>query len=114
MKLLLFSDLHCDTGAARQLVEQARNVDVVIGAGDIGNVRRNVSLCLDILRAIPKPAVLVAGNNESTDELLKASRGWPSATVLHGSSVTLQEVPFFGLPGGIPITPFGSWSFDFS
>jgi hypothetical protein len=30
MKLLLFSDLHVDEEAARQLVERARHVDVVI------------------------------------------------------------------------------------
>jgi Icc-related predicted phosphoesterase len=31
---------------------------------------------------------------------------------LHGTGVRLQETGFFGLGGGIPVTPFGSWSFD--
>ena len=26
----------------------------------------------------------------------------------------VEGVPFFGIGGGIPITPFGDWSFDFS
>jgi Icc-related predicted phosphoesterase len=28
--------------------------------------------------------------------------------------VTIAETSFFGIGGGIPITPFGSWSYDFS
>jgi Icc-related predicted phosphoesterase len=114
MKLLLFSDLHADVAAARSLVERASQVDVVIGAGDFGNVRRQVRVCLDVLRVIDKPAVLVAGNNESTEELADAARCWPSATVLHGTGVEIAGVPFFGIGGGIPVTPFGDWSYDFS
>jgi Icc-related predicted phosphoesterase len=114
VKLLLFSDLHADAAAARQLVERARSADVVIGAGDFGNVRRHLRVCLDVLRAIRQPTVLVAGNNESTEELIEACAGWPSAHVLHGSAVTIAGVEFFGIGGGIPVTPFGSWSYDFT
>jgi uncharacterized protein len=114
MKLLLFSDLHADRAAAQRLVERARSADVVIGAGDFGNMRRKVRACFEVLRAIDKPAVLVPGNNESTDELLDASRDWPSAIVLHGSGTRIAGVDFFGIGGGIPVTPFGSWCFDFT
>lgn len=114
MKLLLFSDLHCDDDAAQRLVERGRSVDVLVGAGDFGNVRRGIDICIDILRTIEKPAVLVAGNNESTEELLEACRNWPLAHVLHGSAVNIAGTLFFGIGGGIPITPFGSWSYDFT
>jgi Icc-related predicted phosphoesterase len=114
MKLLLFSDLHADAAAARHLVGLARAADVVVGAGDFGNVRREVTTCIDVLKAIDKPAVLVAGNNESTEELFRACQGWPQAHVLHGSGVTIAGVPFFGIGGGISVTPFGPWSYDFS
>lgn len=114
MKLLLFSDLHADTAAAHNLVDRARTVDVVIGAGDFGNVRRDLRRCLDLLRAIDRPAVLVAGNNESTEELAAACRDWPAAHVLHGSTARIGETVFFGIGGGIPVTPFGAWSYDFT
>jgi Icc-related predicted phosphoesterase len=110
----MFSDLHVDLAAAKRIVENARHVDVVIGAGDFGNVRRNLQRCIDALKAIEMPTVLVAGNNESTEELIAACRNWPSAHVLHGSSVTIANVTFFGIGGGIPVTPFGSWSYDFT
>jgi Icc-related predicted phosphoesterase len=114
MKLLLFSDLHCDRAAARRIVELARGADVVIGAGDFANARTGVSTCIDILAAIQIPAVLVPGNNESYDELVAACAKWQSARVLHGTGVEINGVPFFGIGGGIPVTPFGSWSCDFS
>jgi Icc-related predicted phosphoesterase len=114
VKLLLFSDLHANPEAARALVERAEAVDVVVGAGDFGNVRRQLHVCLDVLKAIDRPAVLVAGNNESTEELAQACRAWPTAHVLHGSAVTVAGVTFFGIGGGIPVTPFGSWSYDFT
>jgi predicted phosphodiesterase len=43
MKLILFSDLHCDAGRARELVSRSRTVDFVLGAGDLGNVRRGLA-----------------------------------------------------------------------
>jgi len=33
---------------------------------------------------------------------------------LHGTQVTVEDITFFGIGGGIPVTPFGSWSYDFS
>ncbi|MCB0164053.1 MAG: metallophosphoesterase family protein [Anaerolineae bacterium] len=114
MKLLLFSDLHANEAAAQHLVTLARSVDIVIGAGDFGNLRRGIDTAIGMLTAIDKPAVLVPGNAESTAELAAACRAWPSAHVLHGTGVEIEGVPFFGIGGGIPVTPFGSWSYDFS
>lgn len=114
MKLLLFSDLHCNTSAAKSIVARASNVDVLVGAGDFANVRRGLEVCIDILSGIQKPAILVAGNNESHDELVAATKNWKDARVLHGSSTVVDGISFFGIAGGIPITPFGSWSFDFT
>lgn len=114
MKLLLFSDLHCNVAAAERLVGQSRHVDVAVGAGDFGQVRRRVGVCIDVLRGLPCPAVVVPGNNESLAELRDACRGWPGVHVLHGTGVTINGVNFFGLGGGVPVTPFGSWSYDFS
>jgi Icc-related predicted phosphoesterase len=114
MRLLLFSDLHADRAAARKLLNRARAADVLVGAGDFGNVRSNVGACVAILAEAGRPAVFVAGNHETTDELVAACRDWPEAHVLHGTSVALGGVTFFGLGGGVPVTPFGAWSHDFT
>lgn len=114
MRLLLFSDVHADESAARQLVAKARGVDLVVGAGDFGTARRNIGRAIDVLAAIDRPAVLVPGNNESFEELVAACSGWKTARVLHGTGITLEGQAFFGIGGGIPVTPFGPWSYDFS
>jgi Icc-related predicted phosphoesterase len=114
MKLLLFSDLHCDEFAARSLVQRASKADVLIGAGDFGQGRSGIDICINILQSVEKPTVLVPGNSESVGELTAACKDWPSAQVLHGSGTTIEGVEFFGIGGGIPVTPFGSWSYDFT
>jgi Icc-related predicted phosphoesterase len=114
VRLLLFSDLHADERAARRIVERASAFDVLIGAGDFGNVRSKLDVCMKVLRRISKPCVLVAGNNESTNELERACHGWEHAHVLHGTGAVMEGVPFFGIGGGVPVTPFGSWSYDFT
>ncbi len=114
MKLLLFSDLHCDLNTAQRLVEQSLQVDLVLCAGDVANIRRGLERTIAVLRAITTPTVLVPGNSETDEELQHACRDWPQAHVLHGRGTTIDGVEIYGLGGGIPITPFGAWSYDFS
>ncbi len=114
MKLLLFSDLHCDVAAARSLAERATDADVLVGAGDFASMRRGLDDCLPMLLQIGKPLVLVPGNNESLEELRDACRGYSNAHVLHGDGLTLEGMDFWGLGGGVPETPFGEWSYDLS
>jgi len=112
VKLLIFSDLHCDVAAAQRLAARASEVDVLVGAGDFASVRRGLEKCLDVLRAVTCSMIFVAGNNETTDELRRACEGWNKVHVLHGTSATVDDIIFFGLGGGVPVTPFGSWSYD--
>jgi len=114
VKLLLFSDIHADLEAARQIVAKSREVDVVIGAGDFATMSRGLKSCIDVLSQIDRPAILVPGNNEWPDELLAACKDWKSAHALHGQGTRIYGISFFGLGGGVPVTPFGSWSFDLS
>ncbi len=112
MKILVFSDLHRDKVAARSLVERSGEADILIGAGDFAVMRHGVDDVIRILKEVDKPTVLVPGNGESDVELREACTGWASAHVLHGEGVELEGVPFYGIGGGIPVTPFGEWSFD--
>lgn len=111
MRILLFSDVHHDLDAARRLVETARTVDVVIGAGDFAVKHEHLEETIDTLSAMDRPALLVPGNNETEDALRSACEAWPAAQVLHGSGAEIDGRSFFGLGGGIPPTPF-DWSYD--
>jgi len=112
MKLLLFSDVHRHLDAARSLVSRAGEVDALVGAGDLATMRKGLDEVVEVLRASPVPVVLVPGNGESDEELEAACRGWDDGHVLHGSGTEVGGVPFWGLGGGVPVTPFGPWSFD--
>jgi uncharacterized protein len=111
MRILAFSDLHCDLEQGRRLVEMAADADVVIGAGDFASVHEGLPETICTLAAIEAPTVLVPGNNETADALRAAVDGWDSATVLHGEATTIEGTEFFGLGAGIPVTPW-DWSFD--
>ena len=113
-RLLLFSDVHADLDACRLLVDRAADADVVVGAGDFCRMRRNLQAPIDVLSAIDTPTVLVPGNAETDDELAAACADWTSAHVLHGTGCTIDGIDFYGLGGGVPITPFGAWSYDLS
>jgi len=112
MKVLAFSDVHCDRDAAERLVSLSESVDLVLGAGDFAVMRRGLQPLIDVLSAITTPTVVVPGNGESDDELIQACSGWDACTVLHGAVARVGELEVFGLGGGIPVTPFGAWSFD--
>jgi Icc-related predicted phosphoesterase len=114
VRLLLCSDIHCDAAAARDLVRRSSEVDVLVCAGDLAVMRRGLERTAEILAEASCPAVLVAGNGESADELAAACGGWEGAHVLHGSGCEVGGLSFWGLGGAIPVTPFGAWSFDLS
>ena len=111
MRILAFSDVHRDVRQARRLAERARDADVVVAAGDFASVHRGLEEMIDMLVAIETPTVLVPGNNETDEALRAACAGWSAARVLHGEGAEIEGVPFFGLGGGVPATPW-DWSFD--
>jgi len=113
MRILAFSDIHRDLDQAARLVEMSADADVVIGAGDFASVHDGLDETIQALAAIEAPTVLVPGNNETEDALREAAGAWPAATVLHGDGTEIDEVEFFGLGAGVPITPW-DWSFDLS
>jgi len=112
MRLLLSSDIHCDATAARSLVTRSADADVLVCAGDLAVMRKGLQGTVDVLSGTPAPAVLVAGNGESAEELADACSAWPTARVLHGSGCELGGVRFWGVGGATPVTPFGDWSYD--
>lgn len=111
MRILAFSDLHCDLDQAARLTEMSAEADVVIGAGDFASIHERLEETIGALSGITTPTVLVPGNNENLVELEEAATAWPAATVLHGNSTEIEGQTFYGLGGGIPVTPW-SWSFD--
>ena len=119
MKLLLASDLHRDHAAAKSLVDRSRDVDAVVIAGDLCSMHRGLADIVEVLSGIVKPTIVVPGNAETDTELREMCFGWNASHELHGEGVEIphpervgEHVHFYGLGGGVPVTPFGDWSFD--
>lgn len=110
MRILAFSDLHHSRTRAEALVTASKNVDLVIGAGDFCNARRNLPEAMNLLGDIQAPMIVVPGNAESAHELTDAAHA--GTTVLHGNGTNAAGLSFFGLGYGVPVTPFGDWSCD--
>jgi uncharacterized protein len=87
------------------------DADAVIAAGDFASIHRGLEEAIAALAQIEKPTVVVPGNNETEEALRVACQVWPAATVLHGERTRMEGVEFFGLGGGVPVTPW-DWSFD--
>ena len=111
IRLLAFSDLHCDLRQAERLVEASADADVVLAVGDLASVHSGLEDTVGALRGIECPVVMVPGNNETESALREACAGWDGAIVLHGGSREVAGTTIFGLGGGIPVTPW-EWSFD--
>src|SRR5690606_4097765 len=75
------------------------------------SIHNGLEETIGALAGIKTPTILVAGNNETIDDLRRVAADWPAATVLHGESTEIGGETFYGLGGGIPTTPWG-WSFD--
>lgn len=111
MRILAFSDLHRDLDQAAELTRMSKEADLVIGAGDFASIHAGLQETIDALSTIDTQTLLVPGNNETEDALREATGAWAAATVLHGSGIEVEGRSFFGLGGGIPVTPW-DWSFD--
>ena len=110
MKIMAFSDLHHSLRRADALVEASKSADLVIGAGDFCNMRRDLHGAMNLLSGVSTPMIVVPGNAESQEELADAVHA--GTQVLHGCGAVINGLHIFGLGYGVPPTPFGSWSCD--
>ena len=111
MKLLAFSDIHCDRAACADIVAAAKAADLVIGAGDFASRHEGLSETMRILEPIASKAIYVPGNNETVEALRAAT----SARVLHGEPLEVGGNTVFGIGCAIPPLPPLPWqSYDLS
>ncbi len=108
--IVAFSDLHRDVRAANSIVDAAKEADVVVGAGDFATCGAGLEETLEILYELPCPFVLVHGNHDNSDRLQRLTDDWQSAHLLHGTTVEIDGLMFFGLGGEVPIRNKASWT----
>ena len=66
MKVLIFSDIHGDTGALEKLMAQP--ADVYIAAGDLSTFGKGLDRCGEIMKPLGEQVWVLPGNHESHDD----------------------------------------------
>ena len=106
MKILAFSDLHCDLEAATRLVEAAKDADLVIGAGDFAQMHQGLEETMEELEPIVDRSIFIPGNNETFDAL-RSSTG---ALVVHNERLDLDGLSIACIGCAIPPLPPTEWN----
>ncbi|MCP3970575.1 MAG: serine/threonine protein phosphatase [Rhodobacteraceae bacterium] len=105
MRILAFSDIHCDRAACDAIVAAADTADLVIGAGDFAQRHDGLATTLDRLRRLEDKAVFVCGNNETAEALRCETR----ALVLQGGVTTRDGLTVAGIGCAVPPLPPLAW-----
>ena len=116
MRILACSDLHEDLTATQRILAEAGAgaADVLGVAGDLGNKGQGADPVMALLRGAPCPVVLVPGTHDNLTAMRRDCHDWKEGHLLHGTGVTLQGTPFFGLGGEVPRTGKNLWNFALS
>ena len=110
MRILAFSDLHCDIRAAQAIVAASADADVVVGAGDFGIRGHRSEETLGVLATMACPLVLVSGNHDSYGQIKQICEKHDEFYLLQGSFVELSGIIFLGLGGEVPRRGDDNWN----
>ena len=110
MRILAFSDLHCDRAAAENILTESANADVIVGAGDFGIRGERSTELFEVLSEVSAPLVLVSGNHDRLTELKSYCGKYQNIFLLDGSSVEVSGIVFFGVGGEIPSRSDSQWN----
>ncbi len=99
MKILIFSDMHGNKNALERLIKKAHGVDLLVCAGDLSNMGRDLEGILKRLD-IGIPLFIIHGNHESEDEMKGVCSMFPTMRYIHRASLRFKGFVFFGYGGG--------------
>ena len=94
MKLLVFSDLHNNKSSLEKLIQKAKNVDLIICAGDISIFSAHLENIIAKFRSTKKPLLIIPGNHESPNSLEKIKESF--LVPLHKKIYRINKIVFVG------------------
>ncbi len=99
MKLLCFSDTHGVEKAILHIVENSKNADIVLCAGDLSDFGKNLEKHLKTLSECTCPVLIVNGNHEDEKEMRKVCEEYQDIHFIHKGSFEYKGYVFFGYGG---------------
>ena len=100
MKILAFVDVHGSMRALKELEKKAKNVDLVVCAGDISQFELNLEELLAKLDSFGKLTLILHGNHEEPDILKAACSKFENIVFFHKRVETINNILFIGFGGG--------------
>ncbi len=99
MKILFFSDLHGDFGILRNLKKKSSEADLVVSAGDLSTMERDLPELVSRLNSFNKPVLMIHGNHEDEDVMRKQCNKHENITFLHKAVHHVDDYIFMGYGG---------------
>ncbi len=100
MKILVFSDVHTNAQALRELGRKIREVDLAVCAGDMSDFGRGLENTIKIMESWGKPILVIHGNHEEEGETEALVRATRNLQWFHAAEVSVNGLSFVGWGGG--------------
>ena len=99
MKILAFTDTHCDTQSLQEVKIKAQNADLIICLGDITWFEEGMEEMLKLINDLPRPVILLHGNHERLEDLKQSAKKHNNITVTHKEVHAIGEYDFLTFGG---------------
>ena len=100
IKILFVVDMHGSKSAFDRVLEKARNVDIVIDAGDFTFFSENIKPILKRYNSIKKQILITHGNHENREEVDFLCKKCKNLTFLHKKIYEYKNLIFYFYGGG--------------
>src|SRR3989338_858304 len=100
MKLLVFTDVHGSNIAIKQIINKAKEADLLICAGDLTNFGVELNSILKQFKETNKKMIIIPGNHESNAEINNACKKFDFLINIHLKKHKINDIVFFGFGTG--------------
>tara|TARA_Y100000310_G_scaffold335032_1_gene416093 strand:+ start:158 stop:754 length:597 start_codon:yes stop_codon:yes gene_type:complete len=100
MKILAFVDMHGSMSALKSIRKKAKNVDIIVCAGDFTIFEQGIEHIMDELDKLKKEVLIVHGNHEDDDMMRELCLTHKNLFFLHNNHFIQDDVLFLGWGGG--------------
>ncbi|MFT4304227.1 MAG: metallophosphoesterase family protein [Candidatus Woesearchaeota archaeon] len=102
MKLLLFTDTHCNSTAERKIIEKVKREkpEIMLCAGDFSIFMRNAEEFLVKMNKLNIPIYVIHGNHEDEEVIEKICKKLKNVEFIHNRIIKYKNVLIMGYGGG--------------
>ena len=99
MKLLVFTDVHGNPTAIKQVINKSKEADILVCAGDLIEYE-DLEKTIKLFKDTNKKILIIPGNHEDYAELKAVCKKYDFLIDIHLKKHKINDVVFFGFGGG--------------